>query len=262
MQQVEHPYEFKLIKAREINVDPVYQRDEQKPMVKEIVRNFDYHKVNPVKVAFRSDRQYYAFDGQQTTIGLRSKFGGDYLVPCMVYYDVTTWVDEAELFEGTNAKKAKKAVGIKDLWKSRLARGEENAVKIQRIVERNGLIIKASTSGDTKGQIRALNAVDRIFTTYGEEVFEEAISVISSAWNGDPISLSAPILLGMAVFVNTYIGKYDKVRLIKKLHDVHPQVIITAGKANSSKSNTKYAREILIVYNSYLKTGKLDGNKL
>lgn len=262
MPAIEHPYEFKLIKAKEINVDPIYQRDEQKPMVKEIIRNFDYHKVNPVKVVLRSDRQYYAFDGQQTTIGLRSKFGDNYLVPCMVYYDVATWIDEAELFEGTNAKKAKKAVGIKDVWKSRLARGEEKAVKIQRIAEKNGLIVKACTSGENKGQIRALNTLDKIYDVYGESVFEEIIYVISQAWDGDPISLSAPILYGMAIFIDAYKSKYDRSRLIKKLHGVSPQTIIVAGKASSSVSNKKYAREILTIYNSYLKNGKLDENKL
>ena len=262
MPATEHPYEFKLIKAKEINVDPIYQRDEQKSMVKEIIRNFDYHKVNPVKVVLRSDRQYYAFDGQQTTIGLRSKFGDNYLVPCMVYYDVTTWVDEAELFEGTNDKRAKRPVGIKNMWKSRLARGEEKAVNIQRIAERNGLIVRASTGGDNKGQIRALSSLDKIYDVYGESVLEEVLCIISQAWGGDPISLSASILYGMSIFADTYKGKYDRSRLIKKLHGTSPQTIIVAGKASNSVSNKKYAKEILFIYNSYLKNRKLDENKL
>lgn len=262
MATTNHPYEFKLIKAKEINTDPLYQRDEKKSMVKEIIRNFDYHKVNPVKVVLRADRQYYAFDGQQTTIGLRSKFGENYLVPCMVYYDVPTWADEAELFEGANVKKAKCPVGIKDLWKSRLNRGEEQAVKIQRIVERYGLIVRASNSGDTRGQIRALNALDKIISTYGEKIFEEVISVISSAWNGDPVSLSAPMLYGMAIFVKTYSGEYNRGRLINKLNGTLPQLIISAGKGSASKSNTKYAREIVAIYNKNIRKGELEESKL
>lgn len=262
MATTNHPYEFKLIKAKEINTDPLYQRDEKKVMVKEIIRNFDYHKVNPVKVVLRADRQYYAFDGQQTTIGLRSKFGENYLVPCMVYYDVPTWADEAELFEGTNVKKAKCPVGIRDLWKSRLNRGEEQATKIQRIVERYGLIVKASNNGDTRGQIRALGALDKIFDNYGEEIFEEVISLISAAWNGDPVSLSAPILYGMAIFVKAYFGEYYRGRLIKKLNKVVPQVIVSAGKSSISSGNTKYAREIVAIYNSNLRNCKLDESKL
>lgn len=262
MATVEHPYEFKLIKAKEINVDPIYQRDEKKKMVKEIIRNFDYHKVNPVKVVLRNDRQYYAFDGQQTTIGLRSKFGDNYLIPCMIYYDVPTWADEAELYEGTNAKTAKCPVGTRELWKSRLARGEEQAVKIQRIAERYGLIVRAQAHGDIRGHIKALNALDKVFSEYGEKVFEEMISIISASWNGDPVSLSAPMLYGMAMFVNTYSGQYNRSRLIKKMSSTLPQMIITAGKASSSKSNSKYAREIATIYNSYLSKGKLDENKL
>lgn len=262
MATASHPYEFKLIKAKEINVDPTYQRKEKKPMVKEIVRNFDYHKVNPVKVVLRNDRQYYAFDGQQTTIGLRSKFGDSYLVPCMVYYDVPTWADEAELFEETNLKKAKCPVTTNELWKSRLMRGEEKATKIQRIAERYGLIVRANCSGDSRGQIKALNALDRLFDNLGEKDFEEMISIIAAAWNGDPVSLSAPILNGMALFVKAFRGEYDRSRLIKKLKNNAPQVIVQAGKASNATGNKKYAREILAIYNSYMKTGHLNENKL
>lgn len=262
MATANHPYEFKLIKAKEINTDPLYQRDEKKAMVKEIIRNFDYHKVNPVKVVLRSDRQYYAFDGQQTTIGLRSKFGENYLVPCMVYYDVPTWADEAELFEGANVKKAKCPVGTKDLWKSRLNRGEVQATKIQRISERYGLIVRAQTSGEARGQIKALNALDKIFVDYGETLFEEVISIVSAAWNGDPVSLAAPILYGMAIFVKAYSGEYNRGRLIKKLNSTPPQLIISAGKASTSKGNAKYAREIAAIYNKSIKKNGLDESKI
>lgn len=262
MATASHPYEFKLIKAREINVDPTYQRDEKKKMVKEIVRNFDYHKVNPVKVVLRNDRQYYAFDGQQTTIGLRSKFGENYLVPCMVYYDVPTWADEAELFEGTNKKGAKCPVGTKELWKSRLARGEEKAVKIQRIAERYNFIVRANQSGSLRGQIKALNTLDKLFDTLGEDKFEEVISIVSAAWNGDPESLCAPILNGVAIFVDSFSGEYDRGRLIQKLNKKNPQVIVQAGRASSAKSNTKFAREILAIYNSNKQKGMLDEKKL
>lgn len=262
MATASHPYEFKLIKAREINVDPTYQRDEKKKMVKEIVRNFDYHKVNPVKVVLRNDRQYYAFDGQQTTIGLRSKFGDNYLIPCMVYYDVPTWADEADLFEGTNKKGAKCPVSTKELWKSRLARGEEKAVKIQRIAERYGLIVRANTSGSAKGQIKALNTIDKLFDAYGEDVFEEAISIVAAAWSGDPESLSAPILHGIAIFVNAFKGEYDRGRLIQKLNKKSPQVIIQAGKMSGARNNTKFAREILAIYNSNIRKAVLDEKKL
>lgn len=262
MATVSHPYEFKLIKAREINVDPIYQRDEKKRMVKEIVRNFDYHKVNPVKVVFRNDRQYYAFDGQQTTIGLRSKFGDSYLVPCLVYYDVPTWADEAILFEGTNVKEAKAPVSTTEIWKSRLARGEEKATKIQRIAERYGLIVRANQSGHAKGQIKALRTLDRLFATIGEQKFEEVISIIAAAWNGDTDSLSSPILEGVAIFVDTYKGEYDRSKLIQKLSRKSPLSIITAGKVSSAKGNKKYAREILSIYNSNSKKFFLDEKKL
>lgn len=262
METVKHPYEFKLIKAREINVDPTYQRDEKTKMVKEIMHNFDYHLVNPVKVVLREDHQYYAFDGQQTTIGLRTKFGNNYLVPCLIYYDVLTWADEAALYEGTNVPNAKVPVNTKELWKSKLARGDETATKIQRISERYRLVVRSSTSGNVKGQFKALKTLDKLFNSLGEDLFEEMISIIAAAWNGDPDSLSSPMLNGIAIFIKTFDGEYDRGRLIQKLSKKSPLVIIQAGKASNASGNNKYAREILAIYNSNKKSGLLDEKKL
>lgn len=257
-----HPYEFKMIKAQEINVDPTYQRDAKKKMVREIIRNFDYHKVNPVKVVFRNDGQYYAFDGQQTTIGLRSLFGDNYRVPCLVYYDVPTWADEAVLFEDTNESKAHAPVSVKELWKSKLARGDETAVAIKKIVEKYGLVIKANATGVVNGQVKSLRTLEKIYNNFGATNLEETISIISAAWEGDPVSLTSPILKGMALFVNAYGGEYDKARLIRKLSKISPQVIIRAGRSSVASGNNKYAREILSTYNSNLSSHKLDERKL
>ena len=66
----------------------------------------------------------------------------------------------------------------------------------------------------------------------------------------------------MAIFVKTYSGEYYRGRLIKKLNKVVPQVIVSAGKSSISNGNTKYAREIVAIYNSNLRNCKLDESKL
>lgn len=250
MSTASHPYEFKLIKAKEINVDKLYQRGKKNAMVKEIVQNFDYHRVNCVKVVYR-DGYYFAFDGQQTTTGLRSKFGDNYLVPCLVYYDVPTWIDEAILFEGTNSKKARKAVGTRDLWNSRLNRGDEQAMAIQRIVERHNMQLFTGTSNNGKPKrVQALDTVDNVYSKIGEEKFDELFDVLDKAWHGTPKSIEAPMINGMGCFIKTFYGKYNKNRLINKLSDpVALGLIISGGSSGSRKGEKKYAEEIANIYN-------------
>lgn len=265
MGTVSHPYEFKLIKAKEITVDRLYQRDIQKGMVKEIVGNFDYHKVNCVKVIYR-DGQYFAFDGQQTTTGLRSKFGDNYMVPCLVYYDVPSWIDEAELFEKTNAKTAHKNVGARDLWTSRLNRGEEVATSVRKIVEKHGLILSTKSRSDKIGQIRALEAVDFCYGKLGNTKFEEMINILSEAWGGSPESLTSPMLRGMAHFVNTFYGEYNKKRLISKLkHPTSLGTIIAGANSGTRRGGGKVAEEIASIYNKGMATdspNRLDLKKI
>ena len=252
METAKHPYEFKMIRAKEITVDRIYQRGIIKPIVKEIVNNFDYHKVNCVKVIYR-DGQYFAFDGQQTTNGLRQKFGDNYLVPCLVYYDVPSWVDEAALFEGTNDKKARKAVGIRDLWRSRLNREESIAVDIKRIAEKHGYEITITANRKEKlYQIQALHAIEKAYIELGAEKFDEMLDILSKAWNGVSDSLTSPMIGGMSIFIKTFYGKYKKDRLIEKLSNpISLGKIISGGSSGTRTGAKKYAAEIVEIYNQY-----------
>lgn len=262
MQTQKHPYEFKLIPASDIAIDRTYQREIHKEIINKIVREFDYHKVDPVKVSYR-DGGYYAFDGQHTAIGLQTKFGKDYLVPCMVYYDVCSWTDEGELFEGRNKRGFRKAVSAVELWKSRLARGEETATRIMRICERHNLRIPIDKKCSGDGWIRAVDALESVYNELGEHLFSEVLAVISEAWNGQKESLVAAMLKGMALFVKTYYGEYDHKTLVKRLkQNTTPVQIVTAGKASLASGNAKYAREILSAYNKHTSINKLDERKL
>ena len=266
METAKHPYEFKMIRAKEITVDRNYQRSIQKPMVREIVNNFDYHKVNCVKVIYR-DGQYFAFDGQQTTNGLRQKFGDNYLVPCLVYYDVPSWVDEAELFEGTNGKKARKSVCSRDLWTSRINRGELVAMEIKRILEKNGfeLWIRSNNSGKY-WRVQALEAIERAYLKLGAVKFDELVEVIAKSWHGAPESVTSPMLGGMTLFISTYYGEYRKSRLIEKLGNPTSMGKIISGGASGSKTGPKkYALEIATIYNDHMSekgSGYLDTKKI
>lgn len=258
-----HNYELKMIPAKSINVNRTYQRGEQTSVIKQIVNHFDYHLVNAVKVTMGDDGLYYAWDGQQTAIGLRTKFGGDYLVPCFVYYDVPSWVDAAQLFEKANDKKFRKAVSSIDCWRSKINRNEEDHVFMKTICEQNGLVADINRKGhaNKNGYLRCFDALDKVIKDYGRDVFAETISIIASAWHGEPNSLKAFMIYGMSIFVSRYQGEYNKNRLISKLSKKMAIEIHNAGRMSAATGNSKYAREILEIYNSGAQTNRLP-NKL
>ena len=251
-----HPYKFQLIPASQINVNRLYQRDIKTSVIKNIVNHFDYRMVNPVKVVWNHD-EWYAWDGQHTATALRALFGDNYLVPCLVYEDVNGWSEEAELFENGNKKSSHKPLPTIAEWKSRLFRGDEKATKIKKVCDNYGLRIPTTTGNSGCGWVMALNALEKCYDNLTEAQFDQTIYIITAAWNGKKESLSSAMLNGMALFVKTYMGEYNRAALIKRLKATDPTLIIRAGKASAAQGHTKYAREILNVYNKGTTTGRL-----
>ena len=238
---------FMLIPAKDIEVNRLYQRDTHNAAINKIIRTFDYHLVNPVKVVFREGK-YYAFDGQHTLLALRALYGDNSRVPCFIYDDIPTWCDEAALFETCNTTARGKKVTTAEVWKSRLNRGEPIATEIARICKTEGTPIRLY-GGDNKG-IRALAALEVIYNNLGDKLFAETIHILKNAWNCEQYSFDSQMLKGMAKFVDIYHSKYDRSALIKKLAKTAPVNILRAGKASVDSGSAKYAREILNVYNS------------
>lgn len=246
-------WNFALLPACEIDVNRLYQRETHNDQINKIIRNFDYHNVNPVKVVYR-DGCYYAFDGQHTTLALRALYGNNFRVPCLVYADVPTWCDEAALFEACNSTARGKKVSVIELWKSRLNRSEPVATAIADVCSAQGVKLDVAHTG--KG-IRALGALEYIYNNYGEDALSDVIRIIKTAWNNAPYSWDAQMLKGMAKFVHTYKGKFSRAQLINRLGKQPPETILRAGKASIASGSAKYAREILNVYNKGTSANRL-----
>lgn len=84
-------------------------------------------------------------------------------------------------------------------------------------------------------------------------------SLMREAWQGDPRSLTANLLSGMALFVKTYDTEFTDRTFIKRFSQVDPDEIIRRGRADFStnKASLRFARVILKRYN-----GQRGGRKL
>ena len=241
----EKNYEYKDINTKLLCVDPLYQRKVDMRRVAQMNKDFRPEIVDPIKVSFREGK-YWIFDGQHTAelLKLRNR-GNDLPVECKVFYGLT-WLDECELF--LLQRGISRAVGMEDKYKARFNRGDKDVVAMVNIAQDLGIRVDfTKTKGNNR--ICALTTLDRIFTGLGDDDYREMLSIIRDAWDGDATSFSAEILKGMYIFFKTYKGQFNKKRLISQLHSVSPTVIIREGKASTSPGFSKYARQILNVYN-------------
>ena len=245
-----HNYRFAMIPVGRIQVNRSYQRGEVPQTIREIIGNFDYHKVNPIKCAFRNDN-YYAFDGQNTAVGLTMKFGGKYLAPVMFYTDIASAEEEAKLFEEINAKKFRKAATVADEWKSRIFRDDAVPGAVLRIVREGGLDLASDHNKGKSGVIPAslFKTLESLYLSYGEGIFTDAMSVLGAAWKFDKDAFRKPVVNGLFIFCSTYHGEYRKADLIDRLFRKGAGDIYKAGVLQTERGYKKYAREILAVYN-------------
>lgn len=256
--EISHPYKLISLPVGRINVNHSYQRDQVPATVKEIVNNFDYHKVNPIKCAYR-DGNYFAFDGQNTAVGLTMLFGGKYMAPVMIYNDLASADDEAKLFEEINAKKYRKAITVADEWKSRIFREDEMPTAILKIVRASGLDLASENNKGKSGIIPAslFKTIENLYLSYGETVFAETMSVFGAAWRLDKDAYRKPVISGLAKFISAYHGEYIKKDLIDRLFRHGAKDIYKAGLLQSERGYKKYAREILAVYNKGTSVNRL-----
>lgn len=247
---IRHPYSFTMIPVGRINVNHLYQRGEVPSVIKEIVGGFDYHKVNPIKCVFR-DGNYWAFDGQNTAIGLTMLFGAKYEAPVMLYNDVLSAEEEAKLFEEINQKKYRKAITVADDIKSRIFRGEDVATSIRNIAMAAGLDL---TFGENKGKSGLIPAssyktLESLYFSLDEAIFKETLSVLGGAWKYDKYAFRPQMIKGLARFVELYRGRYNKKELIDRLNGKSAKEIFNVWQMSSEHGYKCIGREILAIYN-------------
>lgn len=253
---VSHPYDFQLIPARLFTVNRNYQRDAQNKEIKDIISNFDYHLVNPVK-AVKRDGYYYIWNGQQTAAALYAKYGEEYLIPTLVYYDIDNSKDEAKLLvAGNTGTGGGKKLTPNQIWIATLWADDPTALHINEVATAHGFNMGNGKKRKTRS-ITAVSAVQNAYKALTESQFNAMFRIISGAWNGDPDSVTAPIIRGMARFIRAYDGKFDEKNLTRRLSKHHPIEIVRNGRASFCKGDAKWAREILSIYNNGTTTNRL-----
>lgn len=234
-----------------------YQRPVNPKEVDRLIREWDDRLFDPIIVSFR-DGKFNVVDGQHRIAALRKMNDGNgVMVKCKVYSGLT-YEQEADLCYKLD--KAKKRLSLSQSTNALAEAGTDAEVaEVKRLVESCGFVWALGKSHGKTGEIVSTRALMNAYRLLGGPSFSRMLSLVWGAWEGDPRSLTAAVLSGMALFVKTYDTELDDHAFIKRLSAVDPDEINRRGRADFSTNNAalRFARVLLEKYN-----GQRGGKKL
>ena len=223
-----------------------YQRELNEKRVHRIAAEFDERIANEPKVSYR-DGRYYVFDGQHTVSARKLLNGGkDLPIRCKVFYGLTQ-EEEALLFAQQTGASAPLTAGTR--FRALVCGGDEDALAFLNATEDAGLCVDYQQTRGTR-RLACISTAFRLYQRVGDELYREAMSVLTEAWKGDPDSLRAETVRGVVEFVALYYGEYNRRRLVTQLHLAAPIVIFREGRAMTNLPGYKrYLYQVYRIYN-------------
>ncbi len=226
-----------------------YQRPVEEKDVDKLIRKWNLCALEPIVVSFR-DGYFYVVDGQHRIAAMKKMNGGrDLMVNCIVHTGMT-YEAEAALCHDLDQAKKPMSMGQSIRVDMESGKGTE-ALEIRRLVEKAGFVWALEKRSDKDYTISATRALISAYRLLGGSTFSRMLALTERAWHGNPASLSAAMLSGMALFVKTYEARMNGHTFIKRLSAVAPEEIIRRGKVDFSTSSValRHARVILEKYN-------------
>lgn len=255
--------EVRIVVLASINIRPPYQRTIVRQEVRSIVRSFDKDAVGTLTVGERADGSLWLVDGQQRLTAMLQL--GIIEWKCDVFKS-DGQAHEARVFVIKNTNRTKVSAGA--IFRAALIEGAEDCVDINRLVESCGLRLDLDGVGSHWPNVKAIRAVQRVYSRYGADILERSLNAIASSWPENEDGLRGDSIEGVATFLAKAVaidgsseGVKDEV-LVKQLRKRNPLDILTfatsAKKMVSSSTKHRLVAEVIAeTYNHRLRTGKV-----
>ena len=254
-ERVRHEY----LKLSELDIHPEVQRTLKQSKVDQYATSFDPDLFGEASVIVtpRSLKGQYkpflVFDGQHRILAAIKYLGDQQRVPCAVYDDTNT-EHLAKMFLGVNDRQSLQPY---DKWKIRILANEPTAIHIDKILHKRQLMVANQTSA---GKVRAVSALNNVYSRYGAETLEQALDVLLSAWGRDPEAFDGSILRATSFLCHHFNGQLDHAELAKKISKATPpHRLIGDGRDIARISGVSVERalaeKILQIYNKHKKVG-------
>ena len=226
-----------------------YQRPIQPHRVHWLLQNWDDRLVEPPIVSFR-DGRYNLIDGQHRLTAMQIKNNGNHVIVVCRIYTGLTYADEAALC--VLIDRADRPMSMGQAVNAKLESGTDAKLNdIKRLTKYEGFYWPVSKKHNSTYEIVANRALISAYDLLGPGSFYQMLRLLKLTWAGEPESLNAMMISGLALFLKTYESEITEATFVQKLSAVTPLEITNRAKADfSTNSNAlRCARVILEKYN-------------
>jgi len=255
--------DVRVIALSSINVSPPYQRTIVRNEVRSIVKSFDEDAVGALMVGERADGSLWLVDGLQRYSALVEL--GIASWKCVIFQSKGQ-AHEAKIFKIANTGRTKVSAGA--IFRAALVEGEQDCIDINNLVNSCGLRLDLDGVGSHWPNVKAIKAVQRVYSRYGADTLRRSLNVIASSWPENEDGLRGDTIEGMATFFARAVpadesshGVRDDV-LVKQLRKRNPMEILvfatSAQKMVSSSTKHRLVADVIAsTYNHRLRVGKV-----
>ena len=236
------------VKAGELAVCDLVQRDVEEAHCKRMAKNWDDSLVGVLTISHR-DGKMYLVDGQQR-FTVKTQFHGDldYEFTAAVYEGLTV-KDEGRMFLAYN--RDHKAVAAYDKYKVAVAIGEPDETAVDKIVKAAGYKVGRQSSERVLGCPTTLL---RIYKQMGKDVLAQSIEMTARLYGQTDDPWNATFLEGLAIFINRYSKQpyYDFGSIYAALAKVPVAQLVQEARMGNSNNRAvgQMAEAIFSRYNS------------
>jgi len=227
-----------------------YQRPVNQKEVDRLIREWDERLLDPITVSLRGGR-FNVVDGQHRIATLQRMNGGNGVMMKCKVYEGLTYEQEADLCYRLD--KAKKRLSLSQSTNALVESGTDPEItEIRQLTENCGFVWALGKTHGKTGEIVTTRALINAYRLLGGAEYTRMLNLLWDTWEGDPRSLTASILSGMALFIKTYGTELDSRTFTRRLSTSDPDEINRRGRADFSTNNValRFARVILEKYNS------------
>jgi Family of unknown function (DUF6551) len=204
---------------------PEAQRALAEYKAEEIVRAFDPDVFGTLTVSKLPDGKYHVSDGWTRASAIRTMFGDNERVPCVVV-PAASAARAAQIFTMINGGRTKPSA--MDMFKVGVTAGNAPECAVDDIVADMGLAVDMSQA---EGTIRACAALLSIYKQYGGDGLRDTLMMILDTWGRDSAGFDAHLMRGFALFLAQTPGVRAD-RLAKKIaRKFTPGRLVGAAKA-------------------------------
>ncbi len=255
--EYENPGELRMLSTSRLSSGLPYQRHVDERIVNLLLREWDERLLEPVIVSFR-DGKFNVVDGQHRIAAAKKRSEGqEVMMPCRIYSGLS-YEQEAELCYKLD--RAQRRLSLSQATNALMESGADaETTEIRRLLEAEGFVWALGKKYAGAYEIIATRAVMNAYRSLGGAAFSRMFALLRDTWRGDPASLSACMISGMALFLKTYEAELRDSLFVKRLSAVTPEEITRRGKADFSTNRyaLRFARVLLEKYN-----GQRGGHRL